>query len=600
MYIKYRFLLYFLFMAATLASCSDQHDGINNSSDDITFASGVSKYVTRLSTDGGQWTAGDQIGIYMVESGTATVKDYVNIPYVAESSAQTTVFKPAATGMVYPDAPSVVDFIAYYPYSSAVANFVYPVSLANQSAGLTAHDLLCAKADNSGNGFSTGSVTFGFTHRLSKITMNFVDEDNNAITPDANGIIIGGMNTTAAFDLKTEALTDIATLADIIPFGQTSSAEAILLPFTIGEGHQVTIVVDGNRYLWTMNNSHAGLEIKPGHAYTFRVTVKTSSAEVEAVLVDYDGNSIAPWGDGGADNKPVVPTEDIEIPDDYETIEVPTGESFGTALSGATEDKVAIILADGGVYEESENLDIPTHVKSLIIAGKGGTTPPSIKYNGTSMSAAVELIHLYNVDIHGTATSYFLNQTTAVTINQFIIENCKVHDMRGIFRLRTADSSVNSYKITNSIIYNIGNYNLLAIDGGSVPNVEISKSTIYNLEARGLYFNKMTTPATVTIDQCTFHLILAKYYIAEFSSAGGALTFTNNILGLPYTESGKISVSYNATSTTASGNYYVSDTTWQGSPVGEDCGFTASALFADPANGNFTQSKLTAGDPRWY
>lgn len=599
MYIKYRFLLYSLFMAAALVSCSDQQDGINNSPDEITFASGVSKYVTRLSQDGSQWTAGDQIGIYMVESGTATVKDYANIPYVAESSAQTTIFKPLVTGMEYPAAPSVVDFLAYYPYSSAVADFVYPVNLANQSAGLTAHDLLCAKADNGGNGFNTGSVTFGFTHRLSKITMNFVDEDNKAITPDNNGIVIRGMNTTAGFDLRTEALNDIATPADITPFSHTSSAEAILLPFNIGEGHQVTILVGGNQYLWTMNNSHNGLEIKPGYSYTFRVTVKTSSTEVDAVLVDYEGNSIAPWGDGGADNKPVEPTEDIEIPADFEQIVVPSGESFRTALSGAAGSKVAIILADGGIYEESNNLNIPSHVKSLMIVGKAGTTPPSIKYNGTSMSSEVELIHLYNVNIHGTSSSYFLNQNSLVNINQFIIESCNVHDMRGILRLRTADSSVNTFKITNSLIYNIGNYNLLSIDGGSVPTTEISKSTIYNLEGRGLYLNNMTTAATVTIDQCTFNAG-PLYAIAQFSSAGGSLTFTNNIVGLPYNESRGVSAGSNATNTSASGNYYISDTTWQGTPVGEDCGFTASQLFADPANGNFTQSRLTAGDPRWY
>ncbi|MCC8186168.1 MAG: DUF5123 domain-containing protein [Bacteroides sp.] len=126
------------------------------------------------------------------------------------------------------------------------------------------------------------------------------------------------------------------------------------------------------------------------------------------------------------------------------------------------------------------------------------------------------------------------------------------------------------------------------------------QSTFYNLAGRGLYANNPTDASTVTIDQCTFNQG-PMYAIAQFKDAfGGSITFTNNIVGLPYDTTRGVSVWSNATSTSASGNYYVSDTSWQSTAVGEDCGYTAAQLFADPDNGNFTQSRLAAGDPRWY
>lgn len=605
MHIKFRLLTCFTLIAAMLLSCNDQSDtDINNIPNAITFVSGISKHATRINQEGSQWIAGDQIGIYMVESGNkTTVLNYSNVPYAAELSAQTTVFKPSERNIIYPADESPVDFIAYYPYSSTLSDWSYPVSLADQSASLVAHDLMIAKADNGGNGFTSGSISLGFTHQLSRIIMNFVDEENNVLTPDTEGLVIKGMNTTANFDIKTGTLSNAATVANIIPYKNANSFEAILLPFTIAAGHEVTLMADGHQYQWTMNNSHPGLEIKAGYSYTFKVIVKTSATEVEAVLVDYNGNSIAPWGDGGNDNKTKEPTEDIEIPADYEKIELPTGGSIKSALSSATSSKVAIVLADGGSYSENTGFSVPASITSLMIVGEGGTTAPSVYIaSSVTISGDMDLLQLYNLDLNGIfENSYFMNQEESITIKQISIESCRVHDMRGIIRLKAGTPVINSYKITDCIFYHINTYNLLAVEAGSVPSIEVTKSTIYNLAGRGINISAETSvPPTVTIDQCTFNQG-PKYAIVQFNgTTKGSLTFTNNIIGLPFDTSRGVSAGSNAESTTASGNYYVSDTTWQGTAVGEDCGYTAATLFADPEKGDFTQSKLTSGDPRWY
>lgn len=300
---KFRFFTCSAIMAMLFASCNDHNDTeIGNGRDQITFVSGLNDSSTRISQDGSQWTGGDKVGIYMVETGKTTVLNYSNVPYTAASSAESTAFTANETRIYYPENEAPVDFVAYYPYTSAVADFIYPISLANQASSLVAHDLMVAKADNNGSGFTSGSVSFTFAHQLSKLTLNFLDESGNAITPDANGVVIKGMNTTAKFNLSTGLLSDKAATADITPYKYNNSFDAVLLPFTFASGHEVEVTIGGTKYVWTMSNSYAGLEMKAGYSYIFNITVKTATSKVEAILIDFNGNSIAPWGDNGGDD----------------------------------------------------------------------------------------------------------------------------------------------------------------------------------------------------------------------------------------------------------------------------------------------------------
>ncbi|NDV67205.1 fimbrillin family protein [Bacteroides sp. 224] len=296
---KFRLYTYFTLAAALLASCSehDQNE-IGSAGKEITFVSGLNP-ATRITLDGSQWMKGDQVGICMTKSGTSTPLTYSNVPYTAESSAATTAFKANDTKIYYPADESPVDFIAYYPYNSAMANYMYPISLANQSAGLGAHDLMYAKADNDGKGFTSGSVTFQFAHQLSRITLNLSDANNNPLTPDANGVVIKGMNTVANFNLNTATLSGQATTANITPYKNNNAYEAVLLPVTFATGHEVAITIAGTTYIWVMKNSYAGLEMKPGYSYIFNISINTTTSKVEAILTDFNGNSIAPWGDNG-------------------------------------------------------------------------------------------------------------------------------------------------------------------------------------------------------------------------------------------------------------------------------------------------------------
>lgn len=295
------------------AACSEQNDRANsNAQQSITFVSGLNSPSARLNEVGDEWVANDQVGIYMVKSGSSAIVDFSNVPYQAESSGEVTLFKPQGTAISYPIDESSVDFISYYPYDTTVTDGIYPINLANQTASLTAHDLMYAKADNGGAGFTSGSVSFTYAHQLSKFTLQLVDAQGTPLT--AQSLSIKGMNSVASFDIMRGELGTPSVVADIAAYPMSKGYEAILLPFTLESGHEIAVVVNGTTYTWKMNSSYPGLEVKPGYAYTFNIKVNSFNSEITGELIDFKGNSVAPWGDGDSEDEEDFSDLDLAFP----------------------------------------------------------------------------------------------------------------------------------------------------------------------------------------------------------------------------------------------------------------------------------------------
>lgn len=626
MYTRYKYLVCLLLTTLLLTACGEHETGAVVQ-DDVTFAAGVGKYTTRLSQDGSQWTEGDKIGIYSFASGTTATIHFSNIAYEADATAAATLFNAVSEAVTFQKDRSAVDFMAYYPYLATMNDDMYPIELSDQTASLVAHDLLYARSNNDGNGYTEGTISLGFTHQLTKIIVNLVDnESGESLTPDDEGMLIKGMNTAAYFDLKAGELSETTTPSDITPYLNGQSTEAILLPFTVGGEHEVVIAVDGHKYLWRMSDKFSGLALQAGYSYTFKVTVNTSEI-LDVELVQFDGSSITPWADGGRDvqgpQEPEEPTEpeeieEFNIPSDYTVISLTPGTNgnIRAAIQGATEAKVAIKLATGN-YTEASAINVPASIKSLLIIGEVGATKPVISTTNFMgfPNGDLDLLHLYNVELAGTdvTTGYFSNHNNGTpigAIGRLTFEHCILHDFRGVMRVRTA-IEIGSFQVLNSFFYRIQGYNVMHIENpdASVPIIELSKSTFYHLSGRCIHLNKQTKTSNVTIDQCTFHQ--GPYYaMVQFSASGGTLNFTKNLIGTAFditdtsvashSDERGISVISNGTLGTDNGNYHASNTVWRSTAVGTDCGFNTTELFANPAELDFTQSKVNAGDPRWY
>lgn len=586
-----------------VASCTEpKSDSKVSKSIEINFVSSLINN-TRISSDveGDSWVEGDLIGLYMLVNNSTTIIDYQNIPLVAQSSSQTTTFGSEQESVYYPIDAIPVDFVAYYPYNTSVADSQYSIDLADQSKGFVKHDLIWAKANNGGSGYTYQTVEFKFAHQLSKISLQIVDPNGNALATSQASIC--GSNTQASFNIMQGELSGYSSSGDIVMCsGEVGSFDAVILPTIVDKDLIISLNVDGNSYNWNIFESYSNLDIKAGYSYTFKVTVDTSESQLEAILVTNDGSSISPWGDGGADNVTVPATDDYDIPSDFELISLASGESVKTAIEGASSSKVAIELRDSGEYSES-SFTLPSTISSLMIVGQGGTVMPIFDISSAmKLSSDLDQLLFYNVAFTGTRDSgYVINQSSEVHINTLTFDSCSIDSVRGVVRLQSASSTIGVYTIYNSILNNIGNYNALTVEAGAiVNNIELTNSTFNNFEGRAIYLNNASSNVSsdAVIEDCTFNLG-PQYAVIQFSTVGGTLIYNNNIVGLPYSSARGVSVASNASSVDESNNYYVSDTVWSSTAIGSDCGYTAEELFKDADNCDFTQSKLEAGDPRW-
>lgn len=276
--------------SAILISCEKNEIVENN--DVVRFTSGITATpITRVSINesgNSVWEKNDPVGIFMLEHTTTNISEGAeNIQYKASNAGQTTTFTPASGAIHYPmEETEKLDFIAYHPYKGAVSEFVYNVDVSDQTSQ-TAIDLMWAKADNSGNGYSKASgreglaVNFAFTHKLVKLVMN-VSKDAS-VSGNITSVKINGMNTTANFDLKGAAgLTGMATLKTITPYNAADTKyEAILLPVgSLTDAHTVTFTTDDREtYVWNMSNEISSLEEGKIYTYTVNVTKYAVTAE---------------------------------------------------------------------------------------------------------------------------------------------------------------------------------------------------------------------------------------------------------------------------------------------------------------------------------
>lgn len=278
-----------LLAAATMVSCNGKVEpAAQDEKVAVQFGSSINA-ASRAVND--KWTAGDQIGIFMVGENKVLSKDAIseeadNIAYRTEGDG---AFSPvAAEQIIYFPMNGDVDFYAYYPYTPEVNDYRIALDLTDQS-NQEALDLMFAKV--SGCNKSNPKVELQFSHLLSnlilevqpgtgltqadlaKLTVKVKDVDTKATFNLVDGTI-SGEEEPKGFTMKT------------VEAGKRY--EAILFP-TESESREIEFDLNNDHdgpFTWTMKSA-----LKGGSQYHHLVTLSRTAAEVSG--------SIKPWDNGG-------------------------------------------------------------------------------------------------------------------------------------------------------------------------------------------------------------------------------------------------------------------------------------------------------------
>lgn len=278
-----------LLAAATMVSCNGKVEpAAQDEKVAVQFGSSINA-ASRAVND--KWTAGDQIGIFMVGENKVLSKDAIseeadNIAYRTEGDG---AFSPvAAEQIIYFPMNGDVDFYAYYPYTPEVNDYRIALDLTDQS-NQEALDLMFAKV--SGCNKSNPKVELQFSHLLSNLILE-VQPGTGLTQADLAELTVKvkDANTKATFNLVDGTISGEET-----PKGFTMKTveagkryEAILFP-TESESREIEFDLNNDHdgpFTWTMKSA-----LKGGSQYHHLVTLRRTAAEVSG--------SIKPWDNGG-------------------------------------------------------------------------------------------------------------------------------------------------------------------------------------------------------------------------------------------------------------------------------------------------------------
>lgn len=239
-----------------LMSCTNNDDNSEwYGSEGIVFTTAIQSRVS-----GNTWNANDEVGIYMMNSGSgieaATAQ---NKKYIAQTNG--TLTAASGNGIYLPESGSV-DFIAYYPYTTSVSGNKIAVNVSDQSKP-AAIDLIYSNGTKGIEATSATTVDLAFTHQLTKITLN-VTKDATVETLSGLGVTMKGISTEGEFNLADGTLAatagtnnkDVAMYMDVQ--GTTATATAIIIP-TASASEQtainLTFNLSGQSFTYTIDNT---------------------------------------------------------------------------------------------------------------------------------------------------------------------------------------------------------------------------------------------------------------------------------------------------------------------------------------------------------
>ena len=336
------------------SGCSgEENEPGGNTSNAAIITASVGKADNVASTRASEtaWDVGDCIGISTSSTSTKGKTNYINIRYQTNGSVFSPV--PGAAGednTIYFQGTSPMEFTAYYPCQGANGTrpgnngvITRTLTAADQStANLPDIDYLWAQKTAQS---SNPKVDFLFSHRMSRLVLNFKAGAGVSLPPDGLAYTLTGLVQEGAFDTSTgEAKATGSTPADLtgLPTTPTTTTTAtgqatgttILWP-QAANSVRLQLTLNGITFgavLTFPSGTAAGEALAPSTSYTFNVTVERTGLEIGNA--DIDG-----WTDDGG-------SKDITL-HEYRTLTYNANGGTGTVNSSQVLESSTTTLNDG-------------------------------------------------------------------------------------------------------------------------------------------------------------------------------------------------------------------------------------------------------------
>lgn len=265
-------------LALTMAACSN--DDENNNQPTARFSAEIHD-ATLTRAAGTSWHENDEIGITATEN--EAMKQYSNVKYTTANGDGNFTGSP-----IYFQDNNTVTFTAYYPFNGkegTAAGMLENNTKTQTTDYQKTIDYLFAKAEN--KSCNDANVTFNFYHKMSQITLTFVNDGNDTDISDITAYTISGLKMEGTFNTadgtataKAEGSVEDLTIEGIsgLSGDEAEVASVILYPQSVARV-TLTVTLGGQDYSCELDIEDD--ELKAGNNYTFDITVSKTGLTVQ-------------------------------------------------------------------------------------------------------------------------------------------------------------------------------------------------------------------------------------------------------------------------------------------------------------------------------
>lgn len=424
-----------------LMSCTNNDDNSEwYGSEGIVFTTAIQSRVS-----GNTWNANDEVGIYMMNSGSgieaATAQ---NKKYIAQTNG--TLTAASGNGIYLPESGSV-DFIAYYPYTTSVSGNKIAVNVSDQSKP-AAIDLIYSNGTKGIEATSATTVDLAFTHQLTKITLN-VTKDATVETLSGLGVTMKGISTEGEFNLADGTLTatagtnnkDVAMYIDAQGTTATATATAIILPTAASTDQtslNLTFNLNGQSFTHTISDAS--------------IFEKGTNVSFNANLSINNGKPVVTVGNATINNWTEKPGGDINVGFDGEGQPQPGGEtvildeSFATGQGSFTIDNKQLPNGEGsfvwnlGSFNDDKFMKASAYIGGTKYASESWLVSPPVDLTQAT-TATLTFDHAHNYA--GTAEEEFTLWATETSADNW--QQLTIDKYGSGFKFTTATIDLSAY-----------------------------------------------------------------------------------------------------------------------------------------------------------